>query len=286
MPVGVTGNLYIGGDSLARGYLNRPDLTADKFVPSPFADVPGLRLYKTGDLARYLPDGNIEFLGRSDYQVKIRGFRVELGEIETLLGRHPGVQEVVVVVREGMQGDQRLVAYLVPDEDQVLVPADLRSFLQERLPEYMLPAAYVMLESLPLTPSGKVARSTLPAPDWFKRELEELFVAPRTPVEEVLAGIWVRVLGVEKVGVHDNFFELGGHSLLATQVISRARQALPIEVPLRAIFEAPTVAGLAQAIIAHEPTLGQTEKMAQILRNLESMPAEEVRKMLQERESS
>ena len=170
-PVGVTGDLYIGGDSLARGYLNRPGLTADKFVPNPFGGVPGARLYKTGDLARYLPDGNIEFLGRSDHQVKIRGFRVELGEIEAVLGRYPGVQEVVVVVREGTQGDPRLVAYVVPDADRVPASADLRGFLQEKLPEYMVPSAFVMLEAVPLTPSGKVARRALPAPDWSSEEL-------------------------------------------------------------------------------------------------------------------
>jgi hypothetical protein len=239
-------------------------------------------LYKTGDLARYLPDGNIEFLGRLDDQVKIRGFRIELGEIEAVLTKRPEVRDAVVLVTEHSSGDKRLVAYVVVDGDVVREAGDLRGFLQERLPDYMVPVAFVMLDSLPLMPHGKVDHQALPAPDWAKRELEEAFVAPRTPVEKVLAGIWSQVLGIERVGIHDNFFELGGHSLLATQVISRVCGTLRIRVPLATIFEAPTVSQLAQRIIAQEATSGLTDKSAQTALKIWGMPAEEMRRLLQE----
>jgi amino acid adenylation domain-containing protein len=246
VPVGVSGELHIGGDGLARGYLNRPELTAEKFIPNPFSDKPGSRLYKTGDLARYLPDGNIEFLGRIDHQVKIRGFRIELGEIEAVLSQHPGVQEAVVTVREDLPGDKRLVAYFVVR--QVTVSSrELRDFLRRQLPEYMVPAAFMRLDALPLTPNGKIDRRALPAPE-FHPELELSFVAPRTPFEELLASIWSAVLNIEQIGADDNFFELGGHSLLATQVISRVNDTWSIELPLRNLFEASTIAALAKRI--------------------------------------
>ena len=248
VPVGVSGELYIGGDSLARGYLNRPELTAEKFISNPFSDEAGTHLYKTGDLARYLPDGNIEFLGRLDHQVKIRGFRIELGEIEAVLSQHLAVQETVVIVREDTPSDKRLVAYLVIKQEPFPTINELRSFLKEKLPDYMVPSAFMFLDALPLTPNGKVDRQALPAPDRVRPELESTFVAPRTPVEEVLAGIWAKVLGLEQVGIHDNFFELGGHSLLATQVISRLRDAFQVELPLRSLFEVPTVADLAERV--------------------------------------
>jgi len=245
-PVGVPGELYIGGDGLARGYLNRPDLTAERFIPHPFSDEPGARLYKTGDLARYQLDGNLVFLGRIDDQVKIRGFRIELGEVEAVLSQHSAVHEAVVIVREDTPGDRRLVAYVVPQEEQSPTVGHLRSFLREKLPEYMLPSAFVILEQLPLTPNGKVDRRALPRP-----ERKGPFVAPRNPVEERLAGMWAEVLGLERVGIHDNFFELGGHSLLATQVISRLRAAFRVELPVRRLFdEGATVAGLAELIAA------------------------------------
>ncbi|HAG82187.1 MAG TPA: non-ribosomal peptide synthetase, partial [Cyanobacteria bacterium UBA12227] len=263
VPIGVNGEIYIGGDSLARGYLNRPDITAEKFILNPFErsnsqSLKPSRLYKTGDLARYLPDGNIQFIGRIDSQVKIRGFRIELGEIEALLSQHPAVGESVVVVREDTPGDKRLVAYVVLNsETQELhntsaisserVP-QLRNFLKERLPQHMLPSAFVVLESLPIAPSGKVDRRALPAPDLKQLQRESTFVAPSTPVEEMLAGIWAEVLGVERVGIHDNFFELGGHSLLATRVISQVRQVFEVELPLRRLFEEPTVTQLAKDI--------------------------------------
>jgi len=245
VPIGVPGELHIASVSLARGYLNRPDLTQEKFIPHPFSDEPGDRLYKTGDKARYLPDGNIEYLGRIDNQVKIRGFRIELGEIEAVLSQHPDVRETAVIARVDIAGDKQLVAYIVPYQEPVPTNSDLRRFLKEQLPDYMVPSAFVTLESLPLTPNGKVDRRALPEPE-LRPELELTFVAPRTPIEEMLASIWAGVLSIEQVGVHENFFELGGHSLLATQVISRVRDTISIELPLRSLFEAPTIAELAE----------------------------------------
>jgi amino acid adenylation domain-containing protein len=249
VPIGVPGELYIGGVCLAKGYLNRPELTQEKFIPNPFSDVTE-RLYKTGDLARYLSNGNIEYLGRIDNQVKIRGFRIELGEIEAVLVQHPDVEVTVVIAQEDYLGDKRLVAYVVPNHEQAPTPSELRRFLKEKLPDYMVPFAFVMLEALPVTPNGKVDCSALPAPEISQRSLEEGFVAPHTPTEEVLAAIWAEVLGVERVGIHDNFFELGGHSLLATQVISRLREEFQVDMSLRSLFEEPTVAGLSEHIEA------------------------------------
>jgi amino acid adenylation domain-containing protein len=266
VPIGVAGELYIGGAGVARGYLNRPELTAEKFIPDPFRVLPGARMYKTGDLARYRPDGNIEFLGRTDHQVKIRGFRIELGEIEAALGRHPAVREAVVMAREDKPGDpsaslltdpstslrieKRLVAYVVAEREPLPTTTDLRNFLKEKLPEYMVPAVFVLLDALPLMPNGKIDRRALPSPDRSRPELDKVFVAPRTPTEESLVEIWVQLLNIERVGVHDNFFDLGGHSLLATQLVSRMREAFQVEIPLRRLFEAPTVAGLAESIEA------------------------------------
>jgi acyl carrier protein len=247
VPIGISGELYIGGDSLARGYLNRPELTAEKFIPNPFEKSTSARLYKTGDLSRYLPDGNIEFFGRIDHQVKIRGFRIELGEIESVLAQAPHVRETVVIAREDVPGDKRLVAYIIPHQ-QTPTTDELRRFLQDKLPEYMVPSAFVFLEALPLTPNGKVDRRSLPVPDQSRPSQSVKFVAPRTATEEILAEIWSQVLKLERVGIHDNFFELGGHSLLATQVISRLHKNLAVELPLRSLFEAPTVAELGDRI--------------------------------------
>ena len=246
VPVGVAGELHIGGDGLARGYLNRPELTAEKFIHNPFSADPTSRLYKTGDLSRYLPDGNIEFLGRIDHQVKIRGYRIELGEIESVLRQHRSVPEAVVLAREESPGDKQLVAYVVFNRDEVCTVSELRSFLRGKLPDYMVPSAFVALDSLPLTPNGKVDRKALPAPDQIRPELQASFVAPRTPIEEIIAEVWAEVLKLGKVGIHDNFFDLGGHSLLATQIISRVRDAFQMDIPLRTLFEKPTVAGLAE----------------------------------------
>ncbi|MFN6558746.1 MAG: amino acid adenylation domain-containing protein [Nostoc sp. ChiSLP01] len=263
VPVGVPGELYIGGVSLARGYLNRPELTQEKFIPNPFARSRGAgeqgsrgrgaeiilspRLYKTGDLARYLPDGNIEYLGRIDNQVKIRGFRIELGEIEAVLSQYSHIQASCAIAREDIPGDKRLVAYIVPHPEVTPIIGELRQFLKGKLPEYMLPNAIVILEALPLTPNGKVDRRALRAPDLLS-ELSDKYVAPRTPIEELLAQIWAQVLKVEQVGIHNNFFELGGHSLLATQVVSRIRNIFKVELPLRELFATATVAELAQSI--------------------------------------
>lgn len=248
LPIGVSGELYIGGIGLAIGYLNQPELTAKRFIPNPFK--PGTRLYKTGDLARYLPDGNIEFLGRGDNQVKIRGFRIELGEIEAELSQHPQVGEIALLVREDEPSNKYLVAYIVPREEVLPTVSELRSFLKQKLPDYMVPSAFVMLDALPLTPNGKVERRALPAPDRTRLGSEQTFVSPRTPIEEVLVGIWTQVLGCESVDIHNNFFDIGGHSLLATQVISRVRGTLQVELPLRCLFESPTVAGLAESVEA------------------------------------
>jgi amino acid adenylation domain-containing protein/FkbM family methyltransferase len=255
-PVGVAGELLVGGEGLARGYLGRPELTAERFVPHPFAAVSGdagdagERLYRSGDLVRYRPDGELEYLGRVDAQVKIRGFRIELGEVEIALASHPGVRDCAVLAREDVPGDRRLVAYAVlrpaPGGARPRVE-DLRSHLRSRLPEYMIPAAFMLLEALPLTTSGKLDRRALPVPE---RTGSAGYVAPADAVEEILAGIWAEVLDLPRVGVHDDFFAIGGHSLLATQVISRIRGVLRVELPLREIFESPTVAGLARAVRA------------------------------------
>jgi amino acid adenylation domain-containing protein/thioester reductase-like protein len=312
VPIGVPGEIYIGGAGVSRGYLNRPDLTAEKFISNPFLEDTSLNkdgrvfntgysmtshlfnkpapthssvtsvphplphsslLYKTGDLARYLPNGNIEFLGRIDHQVKIRGFRIEIGEIETALLQHSSIQEAVVMVREDVPGNQRLIAYLVAKNGQVFNTNDsmttpsldkpaptnlsvdkilpqLRDFLKEKLPDYMIPTGFVFLKTLPLTPNGKVDRKALPAPETVNNELSEQFVAPRNPVEKVLATIWSELLKVERLGIHDNFFELGGHSLLTTQLIAKVRDAFQVELPLRDLFEKPTVAGLAEILEA------------------------------------
>jgi amino acid adenylation domain-containing protein len=247
-PIGIAGELYIGGEGLARGYLERPDLTAERFIPHLFSKEPGERLYRTGDLVRYLPDGNLEFLGRLDDQVKLRGYRIELGEIEAALREHPRVREAVVLARQDSPGDKRLVAYIVPEREQAPTVSETRAFLKERLPEYMVPSAFVLLDELPLSPNGKVNRRALPALDHTRPEVEAAYVSPRTMVEEVIAAIWSQVLGVEKVGVYDNFFELGGHSLLATRVISRVRSAFQTNTLLRRLFESPTVAGLAEIV--------------------------------------
>ena len=250
VPIGVPGELHIGGDGLARGYLNRPDLTQEKFISNPFSNEPGLSLYKTGDQVRYLPDGNIEYLGRIDNQVKIRGFRIELGEIEAMLAQHPDVREAVVVVREDVPGHKSLVSYLVLHQNPAPTVNQLRDFLKQKLPNYMVPSTFVMLEALPLTPNGKVDHKSLPAPDLNSLLQKSDFVAPGTPTEELVASIWAKVLGVEQVGINDNFFELGGHSLLATQLLSQVSDTCGVDLPLSKFFEAPTVASISNYIEA------------------------------------
>ncbi|MCP4657076.1 MAG: amino acid adenylation domain-containing protein, partial [bacterium] len=248
VPIGGPGELYIGGIALARGYLGRPRLTAGRFIPDPWSDERGARLYRSGDLVRFLPTGDLDFLGRIDQQVKVRGFRIELGEVEAALSRQPEVREAAVVVREDQPGNRRLVAYVVPGEGPGLPAGELCTRLGETLPDYMIPASAVFLDSLPLTPSGKVDRAALGRrpPEEIGTGREEGFVAPRTPVEEVMAGIWSRILGHDRFGVYDDFFELGGHSLLATQLVSRIRDLFGVELELRSLFQAPTVAELAE----------------------------------------
>ncbi|HKX28928.1 MAG TPA: amino acid adenylation domain-containing protein [Blastocatellia bacterium] len=249
VPIGVAGELYIGGVGVGRGYLNRPGLTAEKFVPDPFGEESGARLYRSGDLARWSADGNIDFLGRIDQQVKLRGNRIELGEIEATLSEHPGIKQNVVMLRESGGEDPRLVAYLVPATAGA-VPArqELREFLLRRLPEYMIPGAFVAMEALPLTPNGKLDRKALPSPKPESEEREGPYAAPVTPIEEILVGIWEWVLKREKIGIHDNFFELGGHSLLITQVRVRLHKALEVDLPLKVLFEKATVAALAEQV--------------------------------------
>ncbi|MDF5719565.1 MAG: amino acid adenylation domain-containing protein [Rhizonema sp. PD37] len=247
VPVGVLGELHIGGVCLAQGYLNRSELTQQKFISNLFDETGESRLYKTGDLARYLANGNIEYLGRIDNQVKIRGFRIELGEIEAILSQHRDVQTCCVIAREDTPGDKRACAYVVSHQNCSLTISSLRQFLKAKLPEYMIPSAIVILESMPLTPSGKVDRRSLPAP-YLHNEITDKYVAPRKPIEELLAQIWAQVLKLEFVGIHDNFFDIGGHSLLATQLASRIRNIFKVELPLRELFASPTVAELARSL--------------------------------------
>ncbi|MUG96545.1 amino acid adenylation domain-containing protein [Scytonema sp. UIC 10036] len=269
VPIGTPGELYIGGDGLARGYLNRPKLTEEKFIPNPFRRSRGAgeqgsreaqedqscseRLYKTGDLARFLPDGTIIFIGRVDSQVKIRGFRIELGEIEALLSQNPDVSQVAVIAREDVPGDKRLVAYIVLNQKSEANASTLKRFLEEKLPNYMVPAVFVILDSLPLTSNGKVDRKNLPVPERSRPDLEESFIAPSHPIEEKLALIWAELLRLEQIGVNDNFFHLGGHSLIATQMLSRVREVFQVELSFHQIFENPTIGSLAQLIAQGHP---------------------------------
>jgi len=301
VPVGVAGELYIGGVVLARGYLGRAELTGEKFVPDPLGLEAGGRLYRTGDLARYRRDGELEFLGRGDDQVKVRGYRVELGEVETVLGQHPRVQEAVVVARDESGGGKRLVAYVVSkageetgaengEAEQGVKSSELRAYLKERLPEYMVPGVYVQLTEMPLSPNRKIDRKALPAPEETEVEREREFVAPRSPEEEALSQIWAEVLGVERVGVFDNFFELGGHSLLATQVISRAKKKFDSTLALRSIFEEPTVAGLTSVIMRSQEQQkveaitkakrGDSEENLNLLANLNQLSEADVDALL------
>jgi amino acid adenylation domain-containing protein len=270
-PVGVSGELYLGGIGLARGYHERPDLTAEKFVPNPFARKAGERLYRTGDLVKAHADGLLELLGRIDFQVKIRGYRIELGEIESALRRCAGVKEAILMAREDAPGKQQLVGYLLPAEGARLNETELRQESKRYLPEYMVPAALVILESIPLTPNGKIDRKSLPVPEMRPAELP--VVAPRTPVEEVLKGIFCEVLGLEQVGVEDHFFELGGHSLLATQVVSRVLEFFPVKLPLRVLFEQPTIAQLGGWLeVAGEAAGADVTKIAEVVLQVNEMP--------------
>jgi amino acid adenylation domain-containing protein/non-ribosomal peptide synthase protein (TIGR01720 family) len=276
VPIGVVGELFVGGMNLARGYLGRADLTAERFLPHPLSQHGGERLYKTGDLARYQTDGVLEYLGRQDHQVKIRGYRVELEEIESLLHQHADVREAVVLVYEEAGGDKEIVAYVIPKQEHSLTTNQLRVYLQSKVPDYMVPSSFMLLETLPLTPNGKVDRRTLPHPVSVRPELDVAFVSPRTPAEEVVAGIWTEILGVEHIGIYDNFFQLGGHSLRAVQVISRVRDAFQVEVPLQSLFERPTVDGLVRELAQLRGGQEIVEEIALVLKEIELLSDSEL----------
>jgi acyl carrier protein len=293
-PIGVAGELHIGGEGLARGYLNRPELSAEKFIANPFSHGPEARLYKTGDLARYLPSGDIDFLGRIDNQVKVRGFRIELGEIEAVLRQHPAVSEVVVTVREDSPEDQSLVAYFVPAQKSASKVSELRRFLKQKLPDYMVPASYRRLEQLPLLPSGKVDRKAVLAAGAVALSDYDGLAPPRTDVERKLAAMWQEVLKLEQVGIDQNFFELGGHSLRALQVMARIRSIFDVELPVRSLFEESTIAGLAAEVEkaqklglkARTPILPRRARTAApsaeaLLDQLDNLSATELQSLLQ-----
>jgi amino acid adenylation domain-containing protein len=280
VPIGVTGEVYIGGAGVARGYLNHPAQTAERFVPNAFSAKPGARCYRTGDLARFLADGNIEYIGRNDFQVKIRGYRIELSEIELALAQHPDVREAVVLANKT---NERLTAYVVLKEISSATTRQLKDFLKERLPDYMRPTSFVLLDALPLTTTGKVDRKALPT-DQIGVEANETYLAPRTPLEQVLAGMFSQILSLERIGADDSFFDLGGHSLLATQILSRVREAFQLELPLRKFFRAPTVAGLAAAILEDEAERERVECSAEILLKLATLSDEEVDDLLATKE--
>jgi amino acid adenylation domain-containing protein len=280
VPIGAPGEIYIGGIGVARGYFDRSGLTGEKFIPDPFSGRLGARFYRTGDLACYMFDGTIQYLGRLDHQVKIRGIRIELGEIEFILSQHPAVRDAVAVVREDFPGDKRLIAYVTSDEPPTSLDDELRLLLIERAPEYMMPSAIVMLKSLPLTPNGKVDRRELPAPAGAGYGSQKEFVAARNPLEEEVRNIWVTVLGVEQIGVENNFFEFGGNSLLATQIMSRVHAALKVELPLRALFEAPTIAGMAATIARMQEVVENENVTAQLLSDIEQLSEEEAAQLL------
>ncbi len=286
VPIGVAGEIHVGGDGVARGYLHDPELTSQKFVSDPFGGDPAARLYATGDHGRFLPDGNIDLLGRVDDQIKIRGVRIELGEIEAAVRAHPSIQAAVITVA-GTGGDERLIGYVVP-HDGALSSSDLRRFVRERLPDHMVPSSFVLLDALPLTPNGKVDRRALPTPD-PRAEREGEDSAARTPTEQALAAIMAEVLGLDRVGIHDNFFELGGHSLLGIRVVARVRKVFRVELPLRRLFEEPTVAGLALEVVKAERagdgpvTPSPTRRVApgeELAAQLADLSAEEVEALL------
>ncbi|WP_139253735.1 non-ribosomal peptide synthetase [Hydrococcus rivularis] len=277
VPIGIPGEIYIGGAGLARGYLNRPELTREKFITNPFSNAPEARLYRSGDMARYLPNGELEYLGRIDQQVKIRGFRIELGEIEAVLAGYPDVAEVVVLAREEVSGDKRLVAYVVPrlgNNDSMTT--NLRQWLQNKLPDYAIPSSFVLLDALPLTANGKVDRQALPALEPTRPHLEAIYIAPRTPIEKALSEIWSELLNLDRIGIHDNFFELGGHSLLATRLLSRIRSYFEVELPLKSIFTVGfTIAELAKVIRQYQLEGQDDEEIASFLEELGELSDEE-----------
>jgi acyl carrier protein len=280
-PVWLSGELYCAGMGLAKGYWRNEEKTRANFINHP---VTGERLYKTGDLGRYLPDGTIEFLGRADFQLKIRGYRIEPGEIEAALLQHPAVEASVVKAVGEQRGQERLVAYLVSNQEQVPALDELRSFLRQKLPEYMIPSTFVWLDALPLSPNGKIDRQALPEPDTIVSKPEKSFVPPHTSLEKVMAGIWSEVLDVEQIGTHDNFFlDLGGNSLLATQVMAHVRETLQVELPLRHFFESPTIAEQVAVMLQDSAQRAKVEAIAQLVLSLAELSDDEVEKMLAEK---
>ncbi|RQW04813.1 amino acid adenylation domain-containing protein [candidate division KSB1 bacterium] len=281
VPIGLPGELYIGGYTLARGYLNRPDLTAERFVPNPFYGA-GERLYRTGDLVRYNNRGHIEFLGRVDQQVKIRGYRIELGEIEAMLNQYPGMKNGIVISRQSGSAEKVLVAYYEFVGENEPSVTNLRDFLQTRLPDYMIPGAFMQLERMPMTPAGKINRRALPEPDQLRPHVETEYIAPRTATEKRLTEILAEVLKVEHVGVLDNFFELGGHSMLGTQIVSQLREEYQVELPLRVLFENPTAEGIARAIAEEQAAQVDEQELASMLSEVENLSEEELQRLLSE----
>jgi hypothetical protein len=282
-PIGVVGELYVGGASVARGYLNRRELTAERFVVDPFRSDPQARMYKTGDLGRWRADGSIEYLGRNDNQVKIRGYRIELGEIEAHLTCHEQVREAVVVAREDMPGEKRLVAYVTLKRQTSA--NELRAFLRARLPEYMTPVSYEVLESLPLTPNGKTDRKALLLRDAGDQDTGTTFTPPSTAAESVIAGIWAALLRREQVGIHDNFFEIGGHSLLSIQLASRARDIFQVSLSIKQIYESPTVAGIVEELADLCGGRDDVEEIAAVYMSMAALSDEEVRAALAQGEN-
>jgi amino acid adenylation domain-containing protein len=286
VPPGVAGELYIGGGGVARGYLNHPELAAERFIPDPFSEERGARLYRTGDLARYLATGDLEFLRRRDFQVKLRGYRIELTEIESALVQHPSVQQAAVLMREDTQRNSQLVAYIVPRPGMAVPGNELREFLKNKLPEHMLPVAFATLDSLPLTPAGKLDRKAVELYGPVKPQASSEYRAPQTALEKVLAGIFSEVLGVSRVGAFDNFFELGGHSLRGTQVVSRIREIFQFELPLRRVFEEPTVSGLAQAILCGSAEQVRIQRTAELLMQFSSVSGQQMERLLRQSSAS
>jgi non-ribosomal peptide synthetase component F len=275
VPVGATGELWIGGEGVARGYWRRPELTAERFLPDPFRAVEGARLYRTGDLGRFRGDGDIELVGRADRQVKFRGFRIELEEIEAVLVEHPAVESAVVLLREDGPA-RRLAAYVVPATGGSAAPETLRAFAKRKLPDYMVPSAFATLAALPLTPNGKVDRLALSAAAAGDVGDPTGFAPPRTPLEETLARVWAELLGVPRVGIHENFFDLGGHSLLAVQVLSRVRDSVGVELPVRTLFAGPTVAEMALALAQSQARTLRPDDLERLLSEVESTSPRDV----------
>jgi hypothetical protein len=282
VPIGVIGEIYIAGEGLAHGYFQRPDLTSERFLPDPFSPVPGSCMYRTGDLARMREDGALEFVGRADHQVKIRGYRIELAEIESALSAHPALREAAVFVQGTAPDEKRLVACIVPREPSILPSAAvLQDYLSSKLPSYMIPALYVPLVALPLSPNGKVDRRALPAPQDVQQSSTEEQAPPRDVIEEVVATIWMEVLHITHIGIRDNFFRIGGHSLLATRLILRLSRIFRVELPLHRLFETPTIAGLSAALLEYETIAGRTKKIALLRKRLDGLSEQDIQAQLQ-----